>query len=223
MKKWVNVRDAFQKSCKKQKLNAKSGSGAPSTSTYIYDAQLQFLRKLCEERPTGDSLNIEHPQQSGETPLNTIEGTAEDTGDSTQNNERFKKPKSLKRKIDHVEIEMMKILKEKPDRHLSFFQAIIPSLDNFDDDEILEFQMKVLQAITEIKNRKRLCLSQHAFPPIQQGTVPYNSNLRPQLSAHPDRVYHNLRAVSPDVSPARQFYQTTGQHLSTTTSEESSN
>lgn len=74
----------------------------------------------------------------------------------------FKTPGPRKCKLDSVELQMIEIFKEKPDRHLSFFNGIIPSLNTFDDDEILEFQMEVLRTITSIKKRKRLLSSQSA-------------------------------------------------------------
>jgi hypothetical protein len=48
----------------------------------------------------------------------------------------------------------MKALEEgnQPNRHLSFFKGIIPSLQNFDEEETLKFQMGVLQLIAHIKH-----------------------------------------------------------------------
>jgi hypothetical protein len=41
----------------------------------------------------------------------------------------------------------------QPNRHLSFFKGIIPSLQNFNEEETLEFQTGVLQLIANIKHR----------------------------------------------------------------------
>lgn len=43
---------------------------------------------------------------------------------------------------------------ESTDRHLSFFNGIIPSLCTFNDDEIVDFQLMVVQAISYIKKRR---------------------------------------------------------------------
>ena len=51
---------------------------------------------------------------------------------------------------------MLEALREKPNRHQSFFNGILPSLEDFDEFEVLEFQMDVLKSIKNIKQRK-LC------------------------------------------------------------------
>jgi hypothetical protein len=60
---------------------------------------------------------------------------------------------------------MLEILEKtytsKPNRHLSFFQGIMPSLQNLNDDQTAEFQLGVLNFI---KNAKRL---RPSFPPTQ--------------------------------------------------------
>jgi hypothetical protein len=43
-----------------------------------------------------------------------------------------------------------------PDSNMSFFAGIVPYLKSFDDDDLLDFQMGVLQLISKIKcNKKR--------------------------------------------------------------------
>ena len=61
-----------------------------------------------------------------------------------------------KRNPDEFELRIMKALKEKnqPNRHMSFVKGIIPSLQNFKEEQTLEFQMAVLQLIANIKHRK---------------------------------------------------------------------
>ena len=57
---------------------------------------------------------------------------------------------------DEFELRIMKALEEsnQPNRHLSFFKDIIPSLQNFNEVETLEIQMGVLQLIANIIHRK---------------------------------------------------------------------
>jgi len=61
-----------------------------------------------------------------------------------------------KRNPDEFELRIMKALEEgnQPNRHLSFFKGIIPSLQSFNEEETLGFQMGVLQLIGNIKHRK---------------------------------------------------------------------
>lgn len=57
-----------------------------------------------------------------------------------------------KRKPDDFETEVLNILKkEKNNRHLSFFNSLLPSLEKFNDQQVLQFQSRVLQTITEIQ------------------------------------------------------------------------
>lgn len=139
----------------------KSGSARQLPKTYIYGKQLQFLKKITEGRSTEDSFSDTQAAQlpensetdgndtSQNTPI-TRETLAEEVG-------TFRKPADLtrKRKPDPVELQLIGALKQKPDRHISFIQGIIPSLETFDDDEIIEFQLKVLQVVQDIKKRKK--------------------------------------------------------------------
>jgi len=57
-----------------------------------------------------------------------------------------------KSKPDEFELRVIKTLEEgnQPNIHLSFFKGIIPSLQNLNKEETLEFQMGVLQLISHI-------------------------------------------------------------------------
>lgn len=79
----------------------------------------------------------------------------------------FKKPALKKRKMDAVELEMIAALTEKPYRHLSFFKGILPSLEDFDELDTLDFQMEVLKVIKKIRERK------HPLP--WRSKTPYDS------------------------------------------------
>ncbi|XP_068082562.1 uncharacterized protein [Anabrus simplex] len=147
MKKWGNIRDSFIKSCKKSKEHQRSGSGAFKIKKYVYNDQLQFLKKLTEGRHTEDSL---------------ADNTQMGVNDFTERSQELKVPNKEKgsrkrRKPDELEIKMLQALESsgQPNRHLSFFNGIIPSLQTFDDDEIIKFQIGVLQLIENIKRVKR--------------------------------------------------------------------
>ena len=75
-----------------------------------------------------------------------------------------------KRKPDEFELRIMKPLErgKKPNRHLSFFKGIIPSLQNFNEEETLEFQMGVLQLIANTKHRKPSNFSSQPLPVYNQ-------------------------------------------------------
>jgi hypothetical protein len=64
----------------------------------------------------------------------------------------------------------MKVLEEEnqPNRHLSFFKGIILSLQNFNKGETLDFQIGILQLITNIKHRKLSNVSSQPVPVYNQ-------------------------------------------------------
>ncbi|KAG8223753.1 hypothetical protein J437_LFUL003118 [Ladona fulva] len=118
MKKWANVRDSFNKCEKRYKASLTSGSGRQPTSRYVYGQQLQFLKKTTEGRPTEDTMSVgnEDPSEAdGDDDLRTKES------------DDFKIPiKNVKkRKLDAIELELIKIFQKQPDRHMSFFKAVL--------------------------------------------------------------------------------------------------
>ncbi|CAH1982712.1 unnamed protein product [Acanthoscelides obtectus] len=122
MKKWTNVRDTFKKSMKKQKSASRSGAGATTIKAYIYNDQLKFLNKILTDRKTENSLksNTSQSDKSDEEE-ETLETNMPE--DNALNNKVAKTGPPKKRKMDSVELEMMKALKETPDRHLCFLKA----------------------------------------------------------------------------------------------------
>ncbi|CAH1953516.1 unnamed protein product [Acanthoscelides obtectus] len=151
VKRWVNIRDAFNKFLKKEKSFKKSGSGASTLSKYIYAEQLKFLTKIFTHRSTEDSLSANPVQATSDADVSET--------DTENNNTQLKSPPrkqlgSRKRKIDDVELRMIKALEQPEDRHISFFKGIVPSLHTFTDDETLQFQTGVLRLITNIKQRR---------------------------------------------------------------------
>lgn len=206
MKKWANVRDSFQRSERKYKTSLQSsGSARQPPKTYIYGKQLQFLKKTTEGRPTDDSFSDDarapqppkHSENDGDE-TNPNEGLNKETAEEVLT---FKKPNQIikkKRKPDPVELELISVIKQKPDRHSSFFNGIIPSLETFDDDEIVEFQLKVLQVVSEIKKRKK------ASADINPAIHPSTSH---EWHSSHDQRYHILQPPS----TAAQFYEREGQ------------
>lgn len=165
MKKWSNIRDSFQRSERNFKKSMKSGSAKQPKKTYIYGEQLKFLKKTVTPHDTDDSF----PDSGKCAQEQEVSGNSDNENGQVSNNSSdiaesvasgsasFKKPeqqKRNKRKADPVELELLSVIKKK-DRHTSFFAGITPSLNTFDDDDVIEFQLKVLQIVSEIKKRKK--------------------------------------------------------------------
>lgn len=126
------------------------------------------------------------------------------------NSEVFKKPTATRKrkKVDEVELKILKALEpkeqEKPDPNMSFFQSLLPHLNNFNAEEILHFQMGVLQVISNLNERKKGTVHP---PQYSQQTNYYN----PSHIAHPSfsqpPPFHNQPQQSLIPAPANQMSQ----------------
>lgn len=154
------MRDSYRKSIAKTK--AKSGARASKAKAYIYASQLQFLDKIFEERETEETLSENFDDNSAGVAHITVKNENIQSfpnilhyADATNNPESsFKKPTSKRKKMDPVELEIIAALKEKPNRHLLFFKGLLPSLEDFDEGDTLDFQMEVLKIVKKIRQRK---------------------------------------------------------------------
>ncbi|XP_054270360.1 uncharacterized protein LOC128991474 [Macrosteles quadrilineatus] len=159
-KKWANIRDAFQRSERNLKKSIKSGNTKPNRS-YIYGDQLNFLKKVLPQY-TDDSFSdigkYAQTEMSGDLENEDDEvSSSSNTEDNFASGSALRKPekqKSKKMKVDPVVLELLGLMRRN-DRHSSFFAGIIPSLETFDDDDVVEFQLRVLQIVSEIKKRKK--------------------------------------------------------------------
>lgn len=199
------MRDSYRKSLGKTKAAKKSGSGVVKVKAYVYSSQLQFLDKIFQERNTEDTLsqNIDDcgdedaMVETGENPVEQVPSTSSD-GAAEKPKSPFKKPVTKKRKMDPVELEMISALREPVNRHLSFFKGLLPSLEDFNEFDTIDFQMEVLKIVKNIRERK-----------CQQQTQPvYNQHHPPLCSSSVSRLQ-----TEPQIS-AGQYYEKTAHYLS---------
>lgn len=118
-----------------------------------------------------------------------------DNCETSEEETLFKKPdqhSKKKKKPDIVELELINAIKQKPNRHTSFFNGIIPSLETFDDDEIVEFQLKLLQFVSEIKKRKTALACKANFKPLELILTDRPTTSR-EIHIEHDRRYHVLQ------------------------------
>ncbi|XP_041982551.1 uncharacterized protein LOC121735704 [Aricia agestis] len=177
MQKWTHIRDSYHRSYKKIQDQKRSGSGGKTAKPYVYSKQLSFLQKviqpkeiICDvtaEYDTESDNSTEYENQKNDAEVNeTFETYSIETHDNMTLTTESPIPKriakrSLENAISPVDAKIIKFMdsySNEPktmNRHLSFFNGILPSLDKFDDDEVLEFQMGVLQLIKKIKNNRQ--------------------------------------------------------------------
>lgn len=143
------MKDNFFKYLTKIKTK-RSGSAASTTKKYHLFEQLSFLKKNAPSEtdssiPRNSELDEPSEQLQEESP-NEQQASVQINKTSNSNTSR------RKRKPYDFETEVLKILKkERNNRHLSFFNSLLPSLEQFNDQQVLQFQSRVLQSITEIQ------------------------------------------------------------------------
>lgn len=185
IRRWKNVRDAFAKSCKKLQESWRSGSGASTHKKYVFNDQLQFLKKLYDTRQTADSFEENDSQivhedgEITETPGGSMDNCASQATTAGRPASGQQRGSKRRRTLDEVELRMLKALEhEKPNRHLSFFQGVLPSLEKFNEHEVLQFQMGVLQVIANINQQK-----------LRTSQLPSFYSQPPSLSSQPPSFY----------------------------------
>lgn len=115
---------------------------------YVFIDQMQFLNKTYESRDTADSLENTIYDQDELVEDEQLQTFPEGKGEDTQDRNAEIIPKR-RRKPDKIELKMLKALElEKPNSHMSLFQSLMPHLTKFDNNDVLQFQMGVLQLIT---------------------------------------------------------------------------
>lgn len=203
LKRRKNLRDAFVKAEKKAKECKASGSKATKKRKYIFHEELRFLNKVYNERQTADSYNNVNN-------VNNQEDTTDDIIEVSTVNKEVEKttaskssPKTRKRKkLDEIDLKILKALEqEQPNSEMSFFQSLLPHIQQFNENGLLDFKMDVLQVISKI-NSKRATLNQTFSdpPPLHyqynnQPTYYYQQNQsHPQPTAS-SSMTNNLTSV----------------------------
>lgn len=162
MKKWRNIKDTYIKTLKKPK----SGSGSSNKGRqYLYAKQLAFLQQSSLITETESSLNSEHPVSDEDN--DESRGVASDMDYDQSNpppyNNHFNN-NSSKRKRD-LESSLLAstnflsvpsttpTVQSHPDQ--SFFESIVPILNGFTEEEVIDFRIEVLSIIKKIKKARK--------------------------------------------------------------------
>ncbi|KAG5862266.1 hypothetical protein JTB14_031847, partial [Gonioctena quinquepunctata] len=167
VERWNNIRDQWLKWKNRDKNSIKSGAAASKLRKYLYHEQLNFLEQGLYHRSTDSSMAYEHTdeaktqQQTEKLQSAADQGTA--TPDATKQTSQTPSAKiptvkttsvqqstrKRRRTFDEFELRMLKSIEagDQEDRHMQFFKGIIPSVQKFTDNQIVDFQMEVLQVI----------------------------------------------------------------------------
>ncbi|XP_045776072.1 uncharacterized protein LOC123874624 [Maniola jurtina] len=172
-RRWTNLRDAYTKYKRKLKRTKEQGL---KIKKYVYNNQMKFLAKFYDSEQSADEFdanisvdvndsNDELLMLADNEKLDVSEERHSDRQNDMpeRNTQRFSKRKrqhqnskgKKKRVPDEIELKLLKVLEEKPDPHISFFQGVLPHLHKYDDNEVLEFQTGVLRLISTIDAKKK--------------------------------------------------------------------
>lgn len=207
-KRWGNLRDAFSKSKRKLKECKKSGAGAHNIKKYVYADQMQFLNKLFQTREVAESLEGRTDNNEDED-VDTLPEAPLPPKETTREKPKPREHKK-RRQLDEVELKMIKALEEPPlSPHISFFQGLLPHLNKFDDSEVLEFQVGVLEVISKIKNKHKNSAQPQLLPPQTPSYYPNNYPFPQNQSFYSNQFspINSFQPQQPLTSPNRQTHQ----------------
>lgn len=119
-----------------------------------------------------------------EETLNSLRTPEVNQSDSTASSQRsvsptLQLPSKKKKRIDEVDERIQKPLEQDENPHLSFCKSFLPMIHDFDEEEIIDFQMGVLQLIRNIKKKRR------------EPTMPLSFSNVKIISTESSEDYHN--------------------------------
>lgn len=136
---------------------------------------MQFLNKLFQTREVAESFEGRTDNnQDEDVDVDTLPEAPLPTKETIRESPK-PRPHKRRRQPDDVELKIIKALEEPPvSPHISFFLGLLPHLNNFDDSEILEFQMGVLEVISKVKNKRKNTTQPQLLPPQTPSYYPNN-------------------------------------------------
>ncbi|KAL1488109.1 hypothetical protein ABEB36_015067 [Hypothenemus hampei] len=172
--------DSWMKAIKKQKEQKKSGTCTKPSRLYVYHEQILFLKKVTDLAISHESTNNFNETEPEDVGAEVTTGSAPSQQTDRESNQPAFTPSSTSTKrrkssFNEVDVKMVrfidqqinlsKISKEKDDenRHLTFFQSLLPSLSSFDEDETLEFQSGST-LLQNMRPKKRKVANNHNMP-----------------------------------------------------------
>ncbi|KAL1130687.1 hypothetical protein AAG570_011928 [Ranatra chinensis] len=171
IKKWTGIRNAYANFCKKEMEVSQSGARTSKVKKFVYSRELNFLQKFykpisAERYSEMEEDNEEQDQQyrsDGPSPSEAANGKGQ---------EQIRK---RRKKGDNKQSEKRKLKTEIPNRHLLFFQSVLPSLETMEEYEIVKFNLGVLQLINKLMDEKRTGMPSSYYPggSVVQSTLSY--------------------------------------------------
>lgn len=160
--KWTNVRDCWKKCMKRRH---ERGLGGKPPRPYIYNRQLSFLLENDSDLISPEKFEMFY---SDENSINDGEFVTDDTEASSSDQaipSIFKEQTTTirsgrKRKIEEqitsqtTAFDSQPNQKDEENRHMLFFQSLLPSLASLDDDQTIRFHIEVLTLVHKFRKQR---------------------------------------------------------------------
>lgn len=128
---------------RKQKEEHKSGSGATKKRKYMFYDELLFLSKVATPRQTTSNVPADRRPERED--------------DQTKYAEPKEKPTRKKKNTNEMDMKMMSVIdasiQQGQSRIMNFFKGIAPTVDKFNDEDIVEFQFEVMKLTKNISSK----------------------------------------------------------------------
>lgn len=154
VRKWRNIKDTYLKTLKKRK----SGPGCKKGRQYLYAKELSFLRQTCLITKTKSSLNSEQPLSDKDNEELRAATELKCNQDNQPSNINFNNTHKHKRDLKSSQLPFMNashppstITTVQSNPNQSFFQSLIPILNGFTEEEVIDFRMEVLSIIKKMQ------------------------------------------------------------------------
>jgi hypothetical protein len=146
---------------------------------------MQFLNKIVGHRPTETNMPI-----------------AEDVEDKPIISESPVPRKKIKKHItekDQLERRITKLVdsvkKDDQSRIMSFFMGIAPTIEKFNDADIVEFQYEVIKDMRNISQRTQTPYLNYYQNQLGQFNLLHPSHAAPNINQDPRVMYHNYNLI----------------------------
>ncbi|XP_047489225.1 uncharacterized protein LOC125039400 [Penaeus chinensis] len=146
VKKWTNNINDSWPSTQRKMLDQKISDADGKTGKYACEQQLAFTKKNRLPKESLSNFMLENAEHN-ENEIISQNGSGPSEEISPAQPTRMNK----KRKLDGIEQKILNTLEAPEDRHLCFFKGIIPSLEKFSEEQIIEFQIGVLKVLQNVR------------------------------------------------------------------------
>ncbi|CAH1982190.1 unnamed protein product [Acanthoscelides obtectus] len=112
MKRWKHLRDAFIRSEKNFKQSKAIGSQASKRKKYIFNDELQFLRKIYKERELEESYDNEDEEIAGPSAASVLTEVTEIEDSTKAVVSKAKPPTRQHKKMDDVDLKILRTMEQ---------------------------------------------------------------------------------------------------------------